>query len=267
MVKKGEAVVNFASAGVVLPAVLCDVLKNECGDSLNIVEAEVDSVAYDGGKWQCMRRFRIINETEVLIIANGVAVNNLAMPLKLPVETIRGQVVTLNETKASCCIKKTLNADVHITPAINGKHYLGATYVKGCVRLEPCQDDNRRLLESLDNVYPGIFNKNDCCDTWVGFRSVARDRVPIVGAVPDERFFKKHYADIRHGNTRKKYPTAAYLDVLYLSVAHGSRGFTTSFIAAEIVAAQIEGEPSPVNKKLREYLSPSRFIVNDLKRR
>jgi len=265
--KPGEVMVNYASAGVVLPAVLCDVLKNECGEKLTVVEAEVDNINYEGNTWQCLHRFRVINESEVLIIANGTKVNDLLKASRLPVEIIRGQVVTLDATAASCRIQKTLNADVHITPAINGKHYLGATYVKGCIRNDVCQQDNRELIESLDKVYPGVFKASDYQDAWVGFRTVSKDRVPVVGAMPDEAFFKNNYADICHGNTRKTYPAAHYLPGLYISAAHGSRGFTSSFISAEIVLAQLEGSPLPVSKQVQDYLSPSRFIVNDLKRR
>jgi len=267
VMKLGEVIVNYASAGVVLPAILCEVLKNECGEKLTVIEAEVDSINYQGNKWQCLHRFRVINESEVLIIANGAKVNDVLKPSRFPVEIIRGQVVTLNKTEASCRIRKTLNADVHITPAINGKHYLGATYVKGCIRADVCQEDNRELLESLGKVYPSMFETSDYQDAWVGFRTVSKDRVPVVGAMPDEAFFKNNYADICHGNTRKAYPAAHYLPGLYISAAHGSRGFTSSFISAEILVAQLEGSPSPVSRQVQDYLNPSRFIVNDLKRR
>ncbi len=266
LTKAGEVVVNYVSAGVVLPAVLCDVLKSECGDHLTIIKAVVDSINYDEKKWQCLQGSRLIHESETLIVANGTAVNDLFKSLKFPLEIIRGQVVTLNEAKTSCAIQQTLNADVHITPAINGKHYLGATYVKGCTRSGVCQEDNRKLLESLDKIYPGVFNESDYYQAWVGFRTVSKDRVPVVGAVPDKIFFVNNYADICHGNTKKTYPAAGYLTGLYISAAHGSRGFTSSFISAEMVAAQLQGEPLPVSRSVRDYLSPSRFIVNHLKR-
>jgi len=262
-----QAIVNYASAGVVLPAILCDVLKSECGDKLNIIDAEVTDINHDGKKWQCLSGSLVVKETEVLIIASGVGVNNLGVPLKFPVEAIRGQVVVLNESQSSHQIKKTLNTDVHITPAINHKHYLGATYTKNCETLEVSQKDNRKLLESLNKTYPDIFKEDDYYDAWVGFRTVSEDRVPIVGAVPDESFFKQEYADIRHGSAKKTYRPARYLNGLYISAAHGSRGFTSSFISAEIIVSQITGEPSPVGKKILDYLSPSRFIVNNLKRR
>lgn len=218
-------------------------------------------------KWQCLQGSQLIKETDVLIIANGMAINDLALSLKFPLEVIRGQVVALNESQISHQITKTLNADVHITPAINSKHYLGATYTRNSRNVDVSQKQNRDLLASLNKYYPDNFTENDISDTWVGFRTMSKDRVPIVGAVPDESFFDKEYADIRHGNTTTTYPPASYLSGLYLSAAHGSRGFTSSFLSAEIVASLINSDPSPVSKRVLDYLSPSRFIVNRLKRR
>ena len=261
------ATVEFPSAGVVLPAILCDVLKKTCGKKLKIIDAEVTGINYDGKKWQCLSESQVIDESETLIVANGAGINDLGLSLKFPVESIRGQVVALNENYNSKKIKKTLNANVHITPAINSKHYLGATYIRGCGRLDVCQKDSRKLTESLNEIYPATFKEDDYRDAWVGFRTTSQDRVPVVGAIPDEAFFNGEYADICHGRVNKDYLPAAYLKGLYISAAHGSRGFTSSFLCAEIIASQITGEPSPVSKNVMDHLSPSRFIVNELKRR
>jgi tRNA 5-methylaminomethyl-2-thiouridine biosynthesis bifunctional protein len=263
----GQDYVNYSSAGVVLPGILCDVLKTECGKKLDIINAEITDINYDGQKWQCLSNSQVINEAEILIIANGTEVNELGLSLDLPVEGIRGQIVILKANSASQQIKKTLNADVHITPAINGKHYLGATYTRKSGELDIDQNDTMKLLESLNTIYPELFKEEDVCGAWAGLRTVAKDRKPIVGAVADEHFFSKEYADICNGNTTKIYQPAHYLKGLYISAAHGSRGFTSSFLSAEIIASLIEGEPVPVNKNIMDYLSPSRFIVNNLKRR
>ena len=189
------------------------------------------------------------------------------MPLKFPVEAIRGQVVELNANSVSHQINKTINAAVHVTSAINSKHYLGATYPRVSNELAVNQNDNRNLFKSLNTVCPEMFTEDDYSDAWVGFRTMSKDRAPIVGAIADEGFFNKEYADICHGKVNKSYQAAHYLKGLYISAAHGSRGFTSSFLCAEIVAAQIDGEPAPVSKSVLDYLNPSRFIVNNLKHR
>lgn len=258
---------HYATAGVVLPTILLALLKNECGDKLKMIDATVDEVKHDDKQWRCFGSDGIINKTDILIVANGTRVNDLGLPLRFPIDSVRGQVLCLLENKASSVIQKTQNAAVHITPAINGKHYLGASYTKNNNSSEVNAGESMALLQSLETIYPRIFSEADICHTWLGFRAISKDRVPIAGAVPDAEFYQREYADIQHGSTVKKYLPATYLNGLYISAAHGSRGFTSSFLCAEIIAAQITGEPSPVNKKVLDYLSPSRFMVNDFKRR
>ncbi len=258
---------EFKSAGVVLPRVLCDVLKQECGDRLHLLQAEITDVNYLDGQWLCSSDDRQIAKSEILIIANGTGLNDLALAVNFPVERIRGQVAVFDENLNSNNILKVINVDKHITPSINNKHYLGATYSHQSTSLDVDPDETRELFDAINNTIPGTLKFSDYCDAWVGFRTVSKDRVPIVGAIPDEQFFNAEYADIHHGNTKISYQSAAYLNGLYISAAHGSRGFTSSFLSAEIIAAQVEGVPVPVSKRVMDYLNPSRFIVNGLKRR
>ena len=173
----------------------------------------------------------------------------------------------LNANESSQKIKKAVNADTYITPEINGKHFLGGTYTRSNQSVQVDENDNRELIESLNRIYPDAFNEDDYSDAWVGFRVMSKDRVPIAGAVPDIDFFEEQYIDMSHGNTAKAYPAAQYLDGLYVFAAPGSRAFTHCFLCAEVIASQIAGEPLPVSKRVMDYLSPSRFVVNDLKRR
>ena len=267
VVHEDRVMLDYVSAGVVLPVILCDVLKHECAANMRIIEAEIDAVRFHRGSWHCYSDAEDVQHDDVLIVANGCGINHIGLSPGYPVEIVRGQVVVLNANDASSRIKKTRNEQVHITPAIDGKHYLGATYSRGNYNTEVEQEDTRELLESLNNIYPDMFREDDCCDAWVGFRTIAKDRVPIVGAVADIDFFEKEYAELRHGNKRSVYKAAAYRAGLYVSAAHGSRGFTSSFLSAEIIASLIDGTPLAVAKDVLDYLSPSRFIVNDLKRR
>jgi tRNA 5-methylaminomethyl-2-thiouridine biosynthesis bifunctional protein len=268
LTENGQQVyVDYKTAGVILPGVLCDVLKRECGDSLSIIHAEICEVKNKSNQWQCLSADGLVTESEILIIANGTAVNDLGMSIKFPIETVRGQSVELEANAASKHIEKAVNSGFYITPAISEKHYLGATYSRENKSLDICPADSRELFESVNNLFPGLFKMHDCCAAWAGLRAMSKDRVPVVGAVPDINYFHEEYADICHGRGNKDYQPARYLDGLYISAAHGSRGFTSSSISAEIIAALITGEPSPVSKSVMDYISPSRFIVNDLKRR
>jgi len=258
---------DYKNAGVVLPELLCQVLKEICGEALSIVHAHVDEIKSENNKCLCFSGAKKINEADCLVIANGTSVNELNLSAELPVEAIRGQAMVLsNSTENSPSIDSAVNAGVYFTPSLAGKHYLGATYSRSNKSMAVDEEENILLLKSLDEIYPEYFTLDDMKESWVGFRCMAKDRVPIVGALPDVAFFKKHYVDIHHGRHHKSYPAARHHSGLYITAAHGSRGFTSSFLSAEIIASQINGEPSPVNKKTLDYLNPSRFILNKLKR-
>ena len=262
-----QAYAVYKTAGVVLPAVLCDVLKIECGDRFNIIHADIDAISNENNRWQCLSADALIKDSDILIIANGTGVNDLGLALGFPVEAVRGQAVALTANADSKNMTKAVNSAHYLTPAINGRHYLGATYSRENKSTAISAGDNRELFESVDALFPGMFKREDCGDAWAGFRAMSKDRLPIVGAVPDGDFFHQEYADICHGKGYKKYRPAQHMAGLYISAAHGSRGFTSSFISAEIIAAHIAGEPAPVSKGVLDYINPSRFIVNDLKRR
>jgi tRNA 5-methylaminomethyl-2-thiouridine biosynthesis bifunctional protein len=261
----GSVFVEHKSAGVVLPVPLCKALQQSCGDSLNIIRAEVEQIKRHGERWTCRSVDGQVFESETLVIASGVCVDDLGLELELPVESIRGQVAALNEVDESADMTKAVNAGKYFTPLINGVHYIGATYNRGVNDPAIDEKDNMDLLNILNGFYPDVFDNEDVVSSWAGFRLMTKDRVPVVGAVPDSAFFKQEYEDIRHGNNQKGYAAARYMDGLYVSLAHGSRGFTSSLLSAEIIAAQVEAEPLPVSDDVMAYLSPSRFIVNNLK--
>lgn len=258
---------EYKTAGVVLPGVLCDVLRQECGQRLKLVHADITDIDYIENQWLCLSGEQLIVKSEVLVVANGTGVNDIGLASNYPIRSIRGQVAIFKESVNSSNILKVINASKHITPSIDNKHYLGATYSRDNASQDIDPEETEELFDAINAAVPDTLNKDDYLGSWVGFRTVSKDRVPIVGAIADESFFNQEYADIHHGDTKKTYLPARFLDGLYITAAHGSRGFTSSFLSAEIVATQISGQPVPVSKRVMEYLSPSRFIVNNLKRR
>ncbi|MEQ8803427.1 MAG: amino acid oxidase, partial [Haliea sp.] len=78
--------------------------------------------------------------------------------------------------------------------------------------------------------------------------------------------FVRDYARLRD-NARTDIPRAGrYLTGLYLNTAHGSRGLTSTPLAAELLASQVCAEPLPLEPELARALAPARFIIRDLGR-
>ena len=85
----------------------------------------------------------------------------------------------------------------------------------------------------------------------VGYPLVAPERLPLVGRLPD--------FDAAGGTERLR-------DVprhpgLFGLLGYASRGLTWAPLAAELLAAAIEGEPLPLEASLADALDPARFVL------
>src|SRR6202051_1532573 len=103
--------------------------------------------------------------------------------------------------------------------------------------------------------------KPETLEGRVAFRSVTSDRMPMIGALADE-------TAARADATRLSGAWPLYLPRtpgLYGAFAFVSRGLVWSTLAAELIAAQIEGEPWPIERELAEAVDPARFLLRALR--
>jgi len=92
-------------------------------------------------------------------------------------------------------------------------------------------------------------------------RAVSRDRLPLVGPVADEAAALAQPA--LRGARLHELPR---LPGLHAAFGFGSRGLALAALAAELLAAQIEGEPWPIETDLAASLDPARFLAAHLRR-
>ena len=254
-------------AGWASPKKICEALVKACGDSLKLVHATVSDIQKTEHGWQALdEQGNSIASAEVLVIANGVAVNQFEQAVWLPVSSVRGQITEIPATEKSATLDRAVSFDAYVTPAHNGKHIAGASYNLGDDNKTLTQAEQDENMQRLEQSLPSLFAEPELLQGRVGFRAVSDDRTPVVGAVPDKAKFQQDYKELHHGRPNAQYPKAAYLSGLYVNVAHGSRGICSSFLSAEILASMITNEPLPVSRVIVEHLSPARFLMRRLKR-
>ena len=119
----------------------------------------------------------------------------------------------------------------------------GASYDIDDTDPAPRSDSHAGNLERLERILPGAGSAFDpaSLEGRVGFRSVAPDRLPLVGPLPD--------ADGLHG-----------------AFAYGSRGILWCSLMAEVLASRLEGEPLPVEARLANAVDPGRFAMRASRR-
>jgi tRNA 5-methylaminomethyl-2-thiouridine biosynthesis bifunctional protein len=244
----------FAAAGWLRPGAVCEAMLKACGDRLQILyRRQVARLVQEGDIWQALDAAgSTIAQAPVVILANGVDAMKLAQAAHLPLTAIRGQVTHLPVSAAN--VPFVVCGDAYLTPSAQGVASLGATYDQDAdiaLRLASHQENIRHLQQMLPDWQPPP--DPSVLDGRVGFRCVAADRLPLVGALPDPQQLA--------GNGDVRLQEMPRLAGLYGLLGYGSRGLIWAPLAAELLAAQLNGEPSPLPRDLADMLDPTRFAL------
>lgn len=182
-------------------------------------------------------------DADIVILANALDAREFVAGL--PVYAVRGQISLLPSVSGLAPLRKVLSYGGYLTPAFGGRHCLGASFLPNDEDTGLREEDHRHNLDLLRQFVPALADGLPDPATWQGraaLRTQSRDYLPLVGAAPG--------AD----------------PGLYLSVGHGSKGFCYAPLAAEILAAELNGEPFPVPLRTLKSLHPGRFAARESRR-
>lgn len=222
---------------------------------------EALNITYEQGRWIVRGADNIISEAEYLVVANAQDASAL-LDEYLPMNVIRGQITYLPERYVRNTQDQVLCYGGYITPAIDGMHYVGATFDKGVTHLDVLREGHEANIALLREHCPDILEENidyDALEGRAAYRTVSHDRMPIVGRLHDG----KALHDIVHQKPYRKNPppNIPRKDKAYISVAHGARGTVSAPLAGAMIAADICNGVKPVNQTITELLDPARFTL------
>jgi tRNA 5-methylaminomethyl-2-thiouridine biosynthesis bifunctional protein len=242
----------FPQGGWIRPASACRAMLDACGPAL-IRHFGVGSVSLEreGGEWLVRSADgQPIARAPTVILANGNGATELAQAADLPLARVRGQVTHL-AAQALPELDLVLCREAYVTPVSGGLRSAGATYDEDddpALRASSQRENLDRVRSMLDDSTLGV---DAPLAGRVGFRSVAPDRLPLVGALPDPAF--------PLGAERLR--DMARQPGLYCLLGYASRGLTWAPLAAELLAASLEQAPLPLEASLAEALDPGRFLL------
>ena len=249
----------FAQGGWANPASLCGALQDACSTALRRHHG-VDVARFErvGNQWRVFDDTGIvIAEAPHLVLANGTAGNRFAQTRELPLSAIRGQVTHVDASLLPP-LPMALCGDGYVTPAWHGICSVGATYdhdSDGDLREQSQRENLARLAEMLPDYAARIDSHIGALPLQgrTGFRAVAPDRLPLVGSLPD-------HAALTASRVERLRDVPRHAG-LYGLLGLASRGLTWAPLAAELLAAQMSGEPAPLERDLCATLDPARFAL------
>jgi tRNA 5-methylaminomethyl-2-thiouridine biosynthesis bifunctional protein len=193
-----------------------------------------------------------------VVLANAAEALRLAPQKSVRLRRVRGQLSFLPPERLAKLRAVVLRGGF-VLPPVDGTAIAGATYDFDDEDTAPRAASHAANLERLERILPGISAGLDAASLQgrVGFRTVARDRLPLIGAIACEQ-----------AAPRRKNPGLADLvrkPGLYGAFAYGSRGLLWAGLGAELIASLIEGEPLPLEARLADAVDPARFLLRAMR--
>jgi len=255
----------FTQSGWLEPATLCAALSRKSDTRF---DTEISSLTHEHGVWRLFDRAgQVTIQADVVVLANALGVRALPQASWLPLRARRGQMTFMSPTLRSGALRSVLSYGGSITPVIQGRHSVGATFDTGDAT-DIRAADHAYNLALLENALPGLTEgvSHDALTGRAAVRCVSPDHLPAIGPLPQHDAFVAHFGELRHGHPWTSYASADYLPGLYTLAGLGSHGAVSAPLAAELLACHITGEPWPIERDLVTALLPARFVVRDLKR-
>ncbi len=179
----------------------------------------------------------------VVVLANarhlGSLLNSLTEPGTLPMlermSAVPGQISYYDAKRFNGGPACALDAAAYLLPQISGVLTAGGTYDLSQTTARVSPEGHQEIIEKLSPFLPArrpvLASKSVIKGGWAGWRAVVTGRLPVIG------------------------PLDGYHD-LWLATAYGSRGLTWAALAADLIAAKLNNEPSIIERDLLFALRP-----------
>jgi tRNA 5-methylaminomethyl-2-thiouridine biosynthesis bifunctional protein len=220
--------------------------------------ADVQHLARDGADWVAVdANHQELARAPVLVLANAASAQRLLVArghAPWPTSLSRGQVSQWHDASQPP-LRLPLGGDGYVLSLPGGHWLCGATRQQ----VDAVADDAPHAADHALNLaralrLSGITPPPGATvHGRVGWRLQAADSLPIAGPVPLAQFAATQRVD-----QARLLPREAGLFVL---TALGSRGLTWAPLLGELVAAQIVGDPWPLEQELVDAIDPARFAV------
>ncbi|HYI87724.1 MAG TPA: FAD-dependent 5-carboxymethylaminomethyl-2-thiouridine(34) oxidoreductase MnmC [Burkholderiales bacterium] len=172
-----------------------------------------------------------VPDAPLVILANSAEAPKLQPVPHLRLRKVRGQLTHVPANAMAAPRVVVLRGGM-VLPPVEGVCVVGASFDLEDDDPLPRAESDAGNVERLERILGVKQNLPEKFDNRVAFRSVAPDRLPIVGKLADG---------------------------VYGAFAYGSRGLIWAALAAELITAEVEGEPLPVEGKLVDAMHPARF--------
>jgi tRNA 5-methylaminomethyl-2-thiouridine biosynthesis bifunctional protein len=219
------------SSGWVSPPELC-AAQVQTDRIRRVFASEALCLVASGSEWRIEGGKGALAQAPHVILAAAGNANVLLPDAPLPLTPVRGQI---SFAPRSGRLDVPVGGDGFVAPTDAG-FVLGATFQLDDLEPSPRAPDHASNLARAESLLPGFTDGLDPARLAgrVAFRATTPDRLPIYGALPEH-------------------------PGVHAALGLGANGLLWAPLCAELLASQMEGEPLPLERDLREAIGPGRF--------
>jgi tRNA 5-methylaminomethyl-2-thiouridine biosynthesis bifunctional protein len=213
------------------------------------------------GRWQALDAAGEVSaQAETVVLANaGDALRLLGRP-QWPIEMRRGQISIGDAAHFQPMPRLPIAGAGYLLPAIAGQAIFGATSQPGDGDPATRAGDHVHNLAQLERLTGrSLHVPVDALQGRVGWRWSSDDRLPLIGAVPDDAA-----ADLSSRLDQPRF--VPRLPGAFVFTGLGSRGITWCALGAQVLASIVSGAPVPLEASLLDSVDPARFRSRDARR-
>lgn len=188
-----------------------------------------------------------------------------ALP-SVPFDATRGQLSQIAFDGAGALPACIVSGNGFVIPPADGAVCAGATFERDRLGAPAAPHDDAVNLGHVERLLPALAARvPERRGAWAGVRTAVHDHCPVAGPVVADPAFRAAFSRLAHGPLAARWPDAPVIPGLLVSLAHGSRGTCTAWLAAELLADIACGSPRCVSNDLLPALLPQRFLVRELR--
>lgn len=265
-IKLRHSALYFADSGWVNPQQLCKHLTLQNNITIK-TNTGVKQLAKVGDVFEVHTNEQIL-KSAIVVIANASSAQQLVPEMPINTQSVRGQVSLLTASNHSQSLNTVICSDGYFSPAAyHGMHCLGASFANIATdgnqqaELNVEAADHLENLQKLQRMSETLYTelKTKLYSGRASLRCTASDYWPLAGQVLNATFIKAQPP--RPGADINSLP---WIDGLYMNIAHGSKGFTTAPLCAEMIACMASRQTLPVNATIAGLLNPNRFQLKQI---
>ncbi len=246
-------------AAFIQPKRICEALLQHKNISV-FTSNNIDNILIENEIFKVCSNQKNVSRADVVVIANANQAYHFLPNNVLETIKVRGQLTQLNANQTSKKLKMPICTDGYLIPAIHNQHTLGATFSFDASP-EITEADHLENLKKLkwlsEDLYQSLQNR--ISGGRVAFRCASKDHIPLVGQILDAQALNAQPP--RPSATPQSLP---WIKNLYVNIGHGSHGFCSAPLAADMLASFISQQHLSSDYRIAALLNPNRFLLKKM---